>query len=80
MWSESTRGFAIPKACQIAFKELVRPRENTFRFREVRTELTDDPQNFDEELFRRYVRMESAVPQAVASQRCSMGMTWGEIS
>jgi hypothetical protein len=57
-----------PKTCQIAFNELVRPRENTFRFGEVRTALTGDPQNFDEELFRRYVRMESAVPQAVASQ------------
>jgi hypothetical protein len=57
-----------PKACQIAFNELVRPRENTFRFGEVRTALTGDPQNLDEELFRRYVRMESAVPQGVVSQ------------
>jgi hypothetical protein len=56
------------KTCQIAFNELVRPRENTFRFGEVRTALTGDPQNFDEELFRRYVRMESIVPQAVLSQ------------
>ncbi|MES2660963.1 MAG: DUF3037 domain-containing protein [Verrucomicrobiota bacterium] len=53
-----------PKTCQIAFNELVRPRENTFRFGEVRTALTGDPENIDEELFRRYVRMESAVPQA----------------
>ena len=57
-----------PKTCQIAFNELVRPRENTFRFGEVRTALTGDPQNFDEELFRRYVRMESAVAQGAASQ------------
>ena len=57
-----------PKTCQIAFNELVRPRENTFRFGEVRTALTGDPQNFDEELFRRYVRMESAVPQGAVSQ------------
>ena len=57
-----------PKTCQIAFNELVRPRENTFRFGEVRTALTGYPQNFDEELFRRYVRMESAAPQAVVSQ------------
>ena len=32
-----------PKTCQIAFNELVRPRENTFRFGEVRTALTGDP-------------------------------------
>lgn len=57
------------KTCQIAFNELVRPRENTFRFGEVRTALTGDPQNIDEELFRRYVRMESAVAQALLSQR-----------
>ncbi len=57
-----------PKTCQIAFNELVRPRENTFRFGEVRTALTTDPQNFDAELFRRYVRMETAVVQeAVAA-------------
>ena len=58
-----------PKACQIAFNELVRPRENTFRFGEVRTALTGDPQNFHEELFRRYVRMESAEPQGAVSRR-----------
>ncbi len=42
-----------PKGCQFAFNELVRPRENTLRFGEVRTAVTADPQNFDEELFRR---------------------------
>ena len=57
-----------PKTCQIVFNELVRPRENTFRFGEVRTALTGDPRNFDEELFRRYVRMEAAVPHATVSQ------------
>lgn len=45
------------KGCQFAFEELVRPRENTLRFGEVRTEVTADPLNFAEELFRRYVRM-----------------------
>ncbi len=69
-----------PKTCQIAFDALVRPRENTFRFGEVRTALTGDPQSFDEELFCRYVRMEAAVPQAVASQWRSLSMTWGEIA
>lgn len=54
-----------PKDCQFSFNELVRPRENTFRYGEVRTALTRDPQNLSEELFRRYVRMESAVPQMV---------------
>ncbi|WP_367874121.1 DUF3037 domain-containing protein [Luteolibacter sp. Populi] len=57
-----------PKGCQFAFNELVRPRENTFRFGEVRTILSTDARNLSEELFRRYVRMESAVPQAVVSE------------
>jgi hypothetical protein len=57
-----------PKECQFAFNELVRPRENTFRFGEVRTALTADPQNFAQELFRRYVRMESGVPQTGVDQ------------
>jgi hypothetical protein len=47
-----------PKGCQFAFNELVRPRENTFRFGEVRTALSADPRNLSEDLFRRYVRME----------------------
>jgi hypothetical protein len=34
----------------------------------VRTAVTADPQNFDEELFRRYVRMEMAEPQVVGKQ------------
>jgi hypothetical protein len=58
-----------PKTCQIAFNELVRPRENSFRCGEVRTTLTGDPQHFDAELFRRYVRMESSVQQGAVSQR-----------
>lgn len=57
-----------PKGCQIAFSELVRPRENTLRFGEVRTEVTADPQNAAEELFRRYVRMESPAPQTATSK------------
>jgi len=56
-----------PKDCQFAFNELVRPRENAFRFGEVRTAVTADPQNFGEELFRRYVRMESAVSETATS-------------
>ncbi len=54
-----------PKDCQFSFNELVRPRENTLRYGEVRTALTNDPQNLSEELFGRYVRMESTVPQTV---------------
>jgi hypothetical protein len=57
-----------PKSCQIEFNELVRPRQNTFRFGEVRRALTNDPLNFSEELFRRYVRMEAATPQTATSQ------------
>jgi len=55
------RGIRDPKTCQFAFNELVRPRENTFRFGEVRTVLTTAPQTFDDELFRRYVDMTPAV-------------------
>jgi len=57
-----------PKSCQLAFNELVRPRQNTFRFGDVRTALTEDPLNFSEELFRRYVRMEAAAPQTAAGK------------
>jgi hypothetical protein len=57
-----------PKGCQIAFSELVRPRENTLRFGEVRTEVTADPLILSEELFRRYVKMEEIMPQAVANR------------
>jgi hypothetical protein len=57
-----------PKSCQIEFNELVRPRQNTFRFGEVRKALTADPRNFSEELFRLYVRMEAPAPQTVVGQ------------
>lgn len=51
-----------PKSLQIAFDETVRIRESVFRFGEVRTILTANPQNLGEELFARYVRMgESAL-------------------
>ena len=56
-----------PKSCQIEFNELVRPRQNTFRFGEVRKALTENPRNFSEELFRFYVRMEALAPQTVVS-------------
>ena len=52
----------------MAFNGLVRRRENPFRFGEVRTALTGDPQDFDEKSFRHCVRMESVVPQVVVSQ------------
>lgn len=61
------RGIRDPKTCQFAFNELVRPRENTLRFGEVRTAMTEEPEQFVEELFRRYVRMESTGTKAVAS-------------
>lgn len=48
-----------PKTCQHAFQEAVRPRESTFRFGDVGTLLTQDAEYIEEELFRRYVRMES---------------------
>ncbi len=53
-------GVRDPKGCQMAFNELVRIRESIFRFGEVRTILTADPQNLAEELFSRYVRMEAS--------------------
>lgn len=49
-----------PKDCQLAFNELVRPRESTLRFGEVKTLLSDDAQNVAEELFQRYFRGEPA--------------------
>jgi len=61
------QGIRDPKTCGIAFNELVRPRENTFRFGEVRTVLTSAPQTFDDELFRRYVLMEPTVLQAAGN-------------
>ena len=48
-----------PKTCQFAFNEAVRPRESTFRFGEPRTILTADAVNLAEQLFARYVRMET---------------------
>ncbi|RFC51396.1 MAG: Protein of unknown function (DUF3037) [Verrucomicrobia bacterium] len=51
-----------PKTCQLIFGELVRRRESEFRFGEVRTILTNDPQCMVHELFRRYVLMEIAYP------------------
>ncbi len=64
-----TAQIRAPKSCKLAFTELVRPRENTFRFGEVRTISTADPQIISEELFRRYVRMESAASEAIPAQR-----------
>ena len=58
------------KTCQFAFQEAVRPRESTFRFGEVRTQLTADAENLAEELFKRYVRMEArpqSKPELVAA-------------
>ena len=49
-----------PKDCQFAFNELVRPRESTLRFGEVKTLLSDDAENVSEGLFRRYFRREAA--------------------
>jgi hypothetical protein len=55
-----------PKTCQMVFGELVRRRESTFRFGEVRTILTADPRNLVGDLFARYVRMETPkAPQAL---------------
>ncbi len=50
-----------PKSVQFAFNESVRIRESVFRFGEVRTILTPNPQNLGDELFARYVRMETPV-------------------
>lgn len=55
-------GVHDPKSCQFAFNEVVRIRESTFRFGEVRTILTANPENLVKELFSRYVRMEASVP------------------
>lgn len=56
----------VPKDCQHFFSELVRPRESTFRFGEVRTVVTKNPQSISNDLFKRYVRMESTTPTPVA--------------
>ena len=47
-----------PKTCQLVFGELVRRRESIFRFGEVRTILTNEPQQLVEDLFQRDVLME----------------------
>lgn len=52
-WPESFRERMEPQ-----FNESVRIRESVFRFGEVRTILTSRPKELNEELFRRYVRME----------------------
>ena len=54
-------GAPDPKSVQMAFLETVRIRESVFRFGEVRTILSAKPQQLTDELFARYVRMESAV-------------------
>ncbi len=59
-----------PKTCQFAFQEVVRPRESTLRFGEVRTLLNAEAENLTKELFKRYVRMEArpqSEPQLVAA-------------
>lgn len=52
-----------PKSCQRAFQEAARPRESVLRFGEVRTILTGNPGGLAQELFNRYVRMETPAPQ-----------------
>jgi hypothetical protein len=51
-----------PNAVQMAFTETVRIRESVFRFGEVRTILTENPEGIAHELFHRYVRMEGPAP------------------
>lgn len=46
-----------PKRVQMAFIETVRIRESVFRFGDIRTILTGDPEHLADELFRRYVLM-----------------------
>jgi hypothetical protein len=53
------------KSVRMAFTEAVRIRESVFRFGEIRTILTANPQDLAEELFARYVRMEApSLPSA----------------
>lgn len=56
-----------PKTCHLIFGELVRRRESILRFGEVRTILTNDPRQLVEDLFRRYVQMESPKPSLVSA-------------
>ncbi len=51
-----------PKTCQLVFGELARRRESIFRFGEMRTILTNDPRQMVDDLFRRYVLMETPEP------------------
>ncbi|OYV06505.1 MAG: hypothetical protein CFE26_05900 [Verrucomicrobiales bacterium VVV1] len=60
-------GARDPKSVQHAFNESVRIRESVFRFGEVRTILTANPQTLAEELFSRYVRMEIPAMHGVQS-------------
>lgn len=53
-----------PHTCALAFREVVRPRESTLRFGEVRTLLTPNAHAAATDLFRRYVRMEAVVSRA----------------
>lgn len=52
-----------PQSVLRAFGELIRPRETTFRFSDVRSAMTENPHEFCDELFRRYVRMGFAPPE-----------------
>lgn len=60
-------GARDPKSVKHAFNELVRIRESVFRFGEVRTILTANPQTLAEELFLRYVRMETPATHGIQS-------------
>ena len=47
-------------AGKCSFQELVRPRESVFRFGEIRTISSADPERVADELFGRYVMRSSA--------------------
>jgi hypothetical protein len=65
---ERLKGVAhTPKTLQIAFNETVRMRESVFRFGEVRTILTANPQTLVEELFSHYVLMETPAMDSAQS-------------
>lgn len=53
------------RVCNLAFQELVRPRESVLRFGEIRTFMADEPGKAVEELFHRYVKIED-VAEAVS--------------
>lgn len=48
-----------PRTVRLVFGELARRRESILRFGEVRTILTPDPHHVVDDLFARYVRMET---------------------